>query len=249
MIRGGLPNSPRPAVTTTPKTMPLTSRNTPNMREILAWSFVLFQLLFLLRVRTRNVASTASFSLASFKPQRDDSTITTFLHDANGTRFTKVFHTSSAVENPLRVGNCWCTSQHDDFCSCTPRMSVVVVATSGSDLWCRNGEDLALVGGLNEVGETSAEAALRLLAGEGLVVESPPVLFGVYDEFAFSAAYVVEITVTSRDHSEELLRVPLSGGVDDRFRFEDKTVLNDYLTSLKVGHDFEHEDSKYRALC
>ena len=179
-----------------------------------------------------------------------------------------VFHGGHPVTSKLQ-GSCYCSGM-DMYCMCNPSLAIDIVIVSGPDhLWFVRRKDtnqLAIVGGFVDIGETVLDAVYRELQEEtGLTIHghnqstsSPhhtePVFFGIYSDprrdnrrHTVSAAFAIhfdgtELPVAS-DDVKNVERVHLSN-VDQLTLFADqKTVVQDYLrlyydTKPKTSADF-----------
>lgn len=179
-----------------------------------------------------------------------------------------VFHGGHPVMSKLQ-GSCYC-SGIDMYCMCNPSLAIDIVILSGPDhLWFVRRKDtnqLAIVGGFVDVGETVLDAVYRELYEEtGLTNHvhnqsstSPhhtdPVFFGIYSDprrdnrrHTVSAAFAIhfdgtELPVAS-DDVKNVERIHISN-VDQLTLFADqKTVVQDYLrlyydTKPKTSADF-----------
>ena len=134
---------------------------------------------------------------------------------------------------------------------CTPSLAIDVVLTSGDDhVWLVRRADtgaLALMGGMNEVGETVEDAVHRELAEEMSITLPPsnrPVLFGVYNDpmrdtrrHSASAVYVVEVPEglqpTAGDDATRVIRFPLSEVENHEFFVDHKTILRDFIKARR----------------
>lgn len=189
---------------------------------------------------------------------REKNSITSHLVDRiDGTEYTKIFHTSSSALDPLHGGTCWCTTQFDDFCTCTPSLAVDVILTSGENhIWLVKRSDTgqyATMGGFVEVGETSAEAVVRELGEEtGVSAVTPPRLFGVYDDprrdakryrHSVSVVYVLDIPLDAEpkagDDVKQVVRVSLDHVDDLDFFIDHKTIVMDYKLSKMKGTELK----------
>ena len=82
-------------------------------------------------------------------------------------RRNKKLHGTSA--NSKHKGSCWCSA--DDYCLCTPALSVdVILITPAADALLmverQDGRGFAIVGGFVQVGESAEAAAHREVAEE-----------------------------------------------------------------------------------
>ena len=156
---------------------------------------------------------------------------------------------SPYINSDLKRGTCWCSA--DEWCMCTPSLAIDVVLTSGEDhVWLVRRADtgvLALMGGMNEVGETLEDAVHRELAEEMSITLPPanqPVLFGVYNDpmrdarrHTASAVYVVEVPEglqpTAGDDATLVVRFPLSEVENNEFFVDHKTILRDFIKARR----------------
>ena len=156
---------------------------------------------------------------------------------------------SPFINSDLKRGTCWCSA--DEWCMCTPSLAIDVVLTSGDDhVWLVRRADtgaLALMGGMNEVGETVEDAVHRELAEEMSITLPPsnrPVLFGVYNDpmrdtrrHSASAVYVVEVPEglqpTAGDDAPRVIRFPLSEVENHEFFVDHKTILRDFIKARR----------------
>ena len=156
---------------------------------------------------------------------------------------------SPFINEDLKRGTCWCSA--DEWCMCTPSLAIDVVLTSGDDhVWLVRRADtgaLALMGGMNEVGETVEDAVHRELAEEMSITLPPsnrPVLFGVYNDpmrdtrrHSASAVYVVEVPEglqpTAGDDATRVVRFPLSEVENHDFFVDHKTILRDFIKARR----------------
>ena len=156
---------------------------------------------------------------------------------------------SPYVNSDLKRGTCWCSA--DEWCMCTPSLAIDVVLTSGENhVWLVRRADtnmLALMGGMNEVGETVEDAVHRELAEEMSITLPPsnrPVLFGVYNDpmrdarrHSASAVYVVDVPEglqpTAGDDATSVVRLPLSEVQNHEFFVDHKTILRDYIKARR----------------
>lgn len=156
---------------------------------------------------------------------------------------------SPFINPDLKRGTCWCSA--DEWCMCTPSLAIDVVLTSGEDhVWLVRRADtnmLALMGGMNEVGETVEDAVHRELAEEMSITLPPsnrPVLFGVYNDpmrdarrHTASAVYVVEVPEgmqpTAGDDATHVVRFPLSEVENHDFFVDHKTILRDFIKARR----------------
>lgn len=154
----------------------------------------------------------------------------------------RVWHGGHPTE--ARSGSCWCAS--DEYCMCTPSLSIDLVIASGKNsehLWVVRRKDtdlLATMGGFVEVDETVEDAVRRELKEEmGVDLARRPKLLGLYEDprrdnrrRTASAVYVVhfeddEMRRVARpgDDAKEVVRI----GIDD---IEQHSYFADHLTIL-----------------
>jgi 8-oxo-dGTP diphosphatase len=153
-----------------------------------------------------------------------------------------IFHGGHPITSTLH-GSCFC-SGIDDYCMCNPALAIDIVLISGTDhLWFVRRKDtnqLAIVGGFVDIGETVLDAVYRELYEEtGLSIQSSssstttttrtpsspmihePVLFGVYSDprrdnrrHTVSAAYAIHLDGTEQmiasDDVKDVVRIPIS---------------------------------------
>jgi len=239
-------------------------------RESLAWGLALCQF-FLIWYLTMSTTTLSSSKLNVGQQDTPISISKTFTDVATGESFVRTFYTKpKAGMEALHNGNCWCTPQPDNFCSCTPSMAIDVILTSGdSHVWLvkrRDSGKYATLGGFMEVGETSVEAVARELFEEtGLLLSKnggAPRLFGVYDDprrdlgrhrHSVSIVYVVDIGLDEHpqagDDAASVVRVELDHVADLDFFIDHKTVLMDYKASLIGAPQTNYAEPFKRAVC
>jgi len=154
---------------------------------------------------------------------------------------------SPSIHSDLQTGSCWCSA--DDWCMCTPSLAIDVILRSGDNhIWCVRREDtglLALMGGFTEVGETSEETVHRELQEEmGISLESPPILFGVYNDprrdsrrHTTSVVYVADVPATAvpkaGDDATNVIRMPIEDVDKYKFFVDHQTIIHDYITMIE----------------
>jgi len=192
-------------------------------------------------------------------------TTKTFLNTNTGQTCVRTFHGAKnklAIQrglDALEDGNCWCTPSPDDFCSCTPSLSIDILLASGpSHVWLieqqgGSPKKMACLGGFVEVGETTEEAVARILKEElYLLLKSPPRLFGVYSDprrdlegrghHSVSVVYVVDISddqipaIVPNDESSspmfDVVRVHVDGLDKLNYFIDHRTIVMDYKKSI-----------------
>ena len=171
-----------------------------------------------------------------------------------------VFHGGHPVTSELR-GSCYCSGV-DMYCMCNPSLAIDIVIISGHDhLWFVRRKDtnqLAIVGGFVDIGETVLDAVHRELYEEtGLIINyknssSPgsqqqenyhytePVFFGIYSDprrdnrrHTISAAFAIHFDgnehPVASDDVKNVERIHISN-VNQLSLFADqKTIVQDYL--------------------
>eukprot|EP00559_Dactyliosolen_fragilissimus_P002802 CAMPEP_0184857750 /NCGR_PEP_ID=MMETSP0580-20130426/2899_1 /TAXON_ID=1118495 /ORGANISM="Dactyliosolen fragilissimus" /LENGTH=300 /DNA_ID=CAMNT_0027353521 /DNA_START=13 /DNA_END=915 /DNA_ORIENTATION=+ len=158
---------------------------------------------------------------------------------------------SPSINSDLQKGSCWCSA--DEWCMCTPSLAIDVIMTSGKDhIWLIRRQDtgkVALMGGFTEVGETSADAVKREMKEEmDIEIESPPILFGVYNDpkrdarrHTTSVVYILDIPqdVHPRpgDDASNVYRVHLDKIDELDFFIDHQTILKDYVASIRQAND------------
>ena len=177
-----------------------------------------------------------------------------------------IFHGGHPVSSDL-PGSCYC-SGIDMYCMCNPSLAIDIVIISGHDhLWFVRRKDtnqLAIVGGFVDIGETVLDAVHReLLEETGLMINSKnnstyhytePVFFGIYSDprrdnrrHTVSAAFAIHFDGNEQpvasDDVKNVERIHISD-VNQLTLFADqKTVVLDYLrlhydTKTKTSADF-----------
>ena len=249
----------------------------PRKRETVAWGLVLAQVVIMAAIVLRNDGGTpgafATLNAAtatamngrpmSYYDQRrvegnaDPSNLQAYyetpsLHVGDGGAFVERKWHSNGALGDLKEGSCWCSA--DNYCLCTPSLAIDAVLLSGSDhVWLVRRSDtgqLALMGGFNEVGETSLETLHRELAEEMSIVlppDSEPKLFGVYNDpmrdsrrHTSSVVYVVEVPGDVRpeagDDAAEVLLLPLADVEKEDFFVDHKQILLDYIQATSTNN-------------
>eukprot|EP00558_Chaetoceros_sp_UNC1202_P013551 CAMPEP_0197257270 /NCGR_PEP_ID=MMETSP1429-20130617/78132_1 /TAXON_ID=49237 /ORGANISM="Chaetoceros sp., Strain UNC1202" /LENGTH=284 /DNA_ID=CAMNT_0042721065 /DNA_START=46 /DNA_END=900 /DNA_ORIENTATION=+ len=154
---------------------------------------------------------------------------------------------SPMINADLQMGSCWCSA--DEWCMCTPSLAIDVILRSGEKhLWLVQRQDtglLALMGGFTEVGETSEESVHRELKEEmGISLESPPVLFGVYNDprrdarrHTTSVVYIADVPADvipqPGDDATNVVRLDFGQIENHKFFVDHKTIIHDYVTMIK----------------
>ena len=140
---------------------------------------------------------------------------------------------------------------------CNPSLAIDLVIFSGKDhIWLVRRKDtnqLAVMGGFVNVGESTEEAVKRELKEEtGLTLKDPPVLFGIYSDprrdnrrHTASAAYAIHLDGSeypkASDDVKAVERVPITEIDTKDFFCDHKTIIMDYLKLLdgkKSASDF-----------
>jgi 8-oxo-dGTP diphosphatase len=160
-----------------------------------------------------------------------------------------VFHGGHPVTSALS-GSCYC-SGIDTYCMCNPSLAIDLVILSGPDhLWLvrrKDTQQLAIVGGFVDIGETVLAAVHRELREEtGLHLPTPPVLFGVYSDprrdnrrHTVSVAFAVHLdtAATERpvaaDDVQSVERVKITDLETMDLFSDQKTIVQDYLRILQ----------------
>lgn len=157
---------------------------------------------------------------------------------------------SPAIHPDLKSGSCWCSA--DEWCICSPALAIDLILRSGEDhIWCVRREDtglLALMGGFTEVGETSEECVHRELKEEmglELATDSPPSLFGVYNDprrdkrrhttsVVFIADLPADAVPKAGDDATNVVRLRLEDVDKHEFFVDHKTIIHDYIKMMET---------------
>ena len=168
-----------------------------------------------------------------------------------------IFHGGHPVSSDI-PGSCYCSGV-DKYCMCNPSLAIDLVIISGQDhLWLVRRKDtnqLAIVGGFVEIGETVIDAVHRELYEEtGLIIYTQnssstatnsyhytePVFFGIYSDprrdnrrHTVSAAFAIHFDghehPFASDDVKNVERIHISD-VNQLTLFADqKTIVQDYL--------------------
>ena len=221
---------------------------------------LLWQQNSLLTVRTGNehISSTLEERL-KMKPLNNRTSISEISNTVptNMIHRDYVFHGGHPVSSDL-PGSCYC-SGIDMYCMCNPSLAIDIVIISGHDhLWFvrrRDTNQLAIVGGFVDIGETVLDAVHRELYEEtGLIINSnnssaarsqsyqytEPVFFGIYSDprrdnrrHTVSVAFAIHFDGHERpvasDDVKNVERIHISN-VNQLTLFADqKTIVLDYL--------------------
>jgi 8-oxo-dGTP diphosphatase len=149
-----------------------------------------------------------------------------------------------------KSGSCYC-SKVDTYCMCNPSLAIDLVILSGTEhVWLVRRKDtnqLAIVGGFVDIGETVLDAVHRELYEEtGIRLNSDsqqqeqPVLFGVYSDprrdnrrHTASIAFAVHLDGSEQpiaaDDVKNVERVLITDIDHINFFSDQKTVVKDYL--------------------
>lgn len=232
------------------------SGNTPSKRIVLILSLALNSILLTVVI---------SFFFFSSTTQPTES-LSFLLSDTNRFVSSQPHHNPIQFHggNPLAMqsGTCYCSSNTDNYCLCTPSLAIDLILLSGTThVWLvqRNNKDtqqqqsnpslLACMGGFVEMGETVEEAVYRELNEEMQIEKHYPMqLVGVYSDprrdkrrHTVSVVYVMEIPDTENfepvaaDDAKGVVRIPIAEIATANFFADHKSILLDYMRKRFEG--------------